>query len=758
MVTNNKFRAMPTCVAILLSILLSMTRVAAAQTDWSGEWQTHWQGGGARIELKQQGDKVTGTCALLDGRLEGVSAGSQLKGTWFEGDRSGAFEFFMGSDKNSFAGHDPTRGWWTGQRDKEAEVARAVELDSPRAAFMSFVRAADMARMGSDEAWGLACQAVEFDAASLPPSRLMAIDRVRAYFEVVDLTTFRAYAIPEVSTAPEITFSLAQPQSGVETSVTLRRNAEGKWHLVVPEDETVAADRKALLAVYGERATVAPNHRLLQNPRDTMRAFLEGMSNWDNGGSALAISTLDLSAYPESRRQLDSATAAGYLRRVLDRIGMMGLQSIPNDGSTREPYRHFEHAAGSIVIAPASNAPGAPWLFTVETIATLPDLYFATDDLPPPAVVPPGMIPETNYFRLREFVRQQLPSLLMRVGHLELWQFLGVVACFTLLVPVGRVAARVFSRGVSWIVGPGWTPPRWFLWYLTFLFVAAGMSFLPRQLGTPERLAQYATPVIGSAVILLAGSVVWYLLTLFGDIWVARASATESKGDDIAASLCIACSRIATMVGVLLGISFLLGIPTTGMIAGLGIGGLAFAYASRETLANLFGAGTLVTDRPFRTGEWIEIGDVRGSVERVGIRSTRIRTAHDSVVIVPNGKLTDSTINNLGTRRRRLIEIKVTLAEGVSAERIEAFIRGVREAMDREPMFIPANTDIGMVAISPMGAEVSIVGSIQARTDRAELEASHKLLLEITRIAQANQLSLGKWMERPSAETPAERG
>jgi hypothetical protein len=270
MATNNKFRAMPTCVAILLSILLSillfMTRVAAAQTDWSGEWQTHWQGGGARIVLKQQGDKVTGTCALLDGRLEGVSAGSQLKGTWFEGDRSGAFEFFMGSDKNSFAGHDPTRGWWTGQRDKEAEVARPVELDSPRAAFMSFVRAADMARMGSDEAWGLACQAVEFDAASLPPSRLMAIDRVRAYFEVVDLTTFRAYAIPEVSTAPEITFSLAQPQSGVETSVTLRRNAEGKWHLVVPEDETVAADRKALLA--GKRRSIGDRAR-------RRRAFME---------------------------------------------------------------------------------------------------------------------------------------------------------------------------------------------------------------------------------------------------------------------------------------------------------------------------------------------------------------------------------------------------------------------------------------------------------------------------------------------------
>jgi MscS family membrane protein len=189
------------------------------------------------------------------------------------------------------------------------------------------------------------------------------------------------------------------------------------------------------------------------------------------------------------------------------------------------------------------------------------------------------------------------------------------------------------------------------------------------------------------------------------------------------------------------------------MIAGFGIGGLAFAYASRETIANVFGAGTLVTDRPFRTGDWIDTGRVEGSVESVGIRSTRIRTAHDSIVIVPNGKLADSTINNLGTRRHRLIELKIVLTEGANAERIEGFIRGVREAMDREPMFMNENTDIGMAAMTPNGVEISISGNIQARTDRAELEASHNLLLEITKIAQANNLSLGKWMERAPAPT-----
>lgn len=736
---------------LLVTCALAITRIAAAQHEWTGAWQTNWRDGGARMVLKQQGNTVTGTYPLFGGRIEGKVIGSELEGTWFEGDRSGPFEFFMGRDGNTFTGRDRVRGWWTGQRNDAAEPSQAMDLESPRSAFVSFVVAANVARMGNNEAWGLASQAVEFDPASPPVSRLAAIDRVRAYFEVVDLTSFRTYAIPDTSAGPDITFPLEQMNTGVNLPITMHRNAERKWHVVIPSTEVVAAQRKALLAVFGNKAPNAQSHKQLQNPRDTMRTFLEGMATWNDGGRALALSTMDLSAYPELLRERDGATAAGYLRRVLNRIGLIGLQSIPHDGTSREPYKHFVHNAGAIVIAPASNAPDAPWLFTADTIGTIPDLFFATDDLPPPGSTPPGMIPETTYFKLREFVHDYLPFLLKRVQHLELWQFLSAMTCIALLLTIGRIVARTFSRVVVWLAGPNWVQPRWFQWSMAILFAAAVMIEIRPLLGLPERSGQYAAPVVGTLLNLLAGLVAWYLVTLFGNIWVARAAATERNTDDIVVSLSVACARILIVVGVVLGISHFLSIPTAGMIAGFGIGGLAFAYASRETIANVFGAGTLVTDRPFRTGDWIDTGRVQGSVESVGIRSTRIRTAHDSIVIVPNGMLADSTINNLGTRRHRLIELKIVLTEGANAERIEGFIRGVREAMDREPMFMNENTDIGMAAMTPNGVEISISGNIQARTDRAELEASHNLLLEITKIAQANNLSLGKWMERAPA-------
>jgi small-conductance mechanosensitive channel len=738
---------------LLFTILLVLTRHAAAQTEWSGAWQTNWRDGGARVVMKQQDNLVTGTYPLFDGRIEGTVLGSQLSGTWYEGNRSGPFEFFLGPDKKSFAGRDRTRGWWTGTLTIDAELTQTIDLETPRNAFVSFLVASNVASMGINEAWALAAQAVEFNPVSPPTSRLDAIDRVRGFFEVVDLTSFRTWAIPESSTAPTITFPLQQTRTGLELPIPLHRNAAGKWHVVIPPEHEVLEHRKALLAIYGAKVPTAQSYKLLQNPRDTMRAFLQGMATWDNGGRALAMSTIDLSAYPEMLRDRDGALAAGYLRRVLHRVGLVGLQSIPNDGDSKEPYGHFVHGQGSIVIAPSSNAPDAPWRFTADTVMSIPDLYFATDDLPPPTATPPGLIPSSPYFTVRAFVHDYMPFLIKRVKHLELWQFLGAVCGITLLIILGRVLARALCRHISKYTEPDWVPPRWFSWSIAILIAVVMFNRVPTMLGLPERSAQYAVPVVGTFLCMLSGLLAWYTVTLFGNILANRAALTERNTDDILVSLSLASVRILIVVGVVLGISLFLSIPAQGIIAGLGVGGLAFAYASRETIANIFGAGTLVTDRPFRTGDWIETNSVQGSVESVGIRSTRIRTAHDSVVIFPNGKLADSTINNMGTRRHRLIELKVVITEGANAERIESFIQGIHAKMDHESSFMKDRTDICMASLSPAGVEIQISGWIDTQTDRAELEASHNLLMEITRIAQANNLSLGSWMKRPSTDT-----
>ena len=108
------------------------------------------------------------------------------------------------------------------------------------------------------------------------------------------------------------------------------------------------------------------------------------------------------------------------------------------------------------------------------------------------------------------------------------------------------------------------------------------------------------------------------------------------------------------------------------IIAGLGIGGIAFALAAKDTLSNIFGSLTVLVDRPFHIGDWVVIGgETEGNVEDVGLRSTRIRTFYDSIVTVPNGQLTNVVIDNFGQRKYRRYRTNVSVEYSTPLKRLK---------------------------------------------------------------------------------------
>lgn len=122
-----------------------------------------------------------------------------------------------------------------------------------------------------------------------------------------------------------------------------------------------------------------------------------------------------------------------------------------------------------------------------------------------------------------------------------------------------------------------------------------------------------------------------------------------------------------------------------GLISGFGIGGIAIAFAAKETIANLFGSVTVLADRPFVIGDWIKTNDIEGTVESVGMRSTRIRTFYNSLVTVPNNNLTTAVIDNMGARYYRRYRTFLSVPLDTEPERIEAFCEGIRELIRRHP-------------------------------------------------------------------------
>ena len=123
----------------------------------------------------------------------------------------------------------------------------------------------------------------------------------------------------------------------------------------------------------------------------------------------------------------------------------------------------------------------------------------------------------------------------------------------------------------------------------------------------------------------------------------------------------------------------------TGFLASLGLGGLAFALAAKDTAANLFGSLVIFSDKPFDVGDWIQTPNVEGTVESIGIRSTRVRTFAKALVAVPNATLANSPITNWSRMTMRRIKMTIGLTYSTNSTQMQAILTQVRQMLQDDP-------------------------------------------------------------------------
>jgi MscS family membrane protein len=123
----------------------------------------------------------------------------------------------------------------------------------------------------------------------------------------------------------------------------------------------------------------------------------------------------------------------------------------------------------------------------------------------------------------------------------------------------------------------------------------------------------------------------------------------------------------------------------TAVLTGVGIGGLALAFAAQDTVANIFGSFMIFMDRPFKRGDWIIISGVEGDVEEIGIRSTRIRCFDKTVVSVPNKFVTNENIQNFSLRDQRRINMDIGITYDASSEQVRSAVEGIRRLISEHP-------------------------------------------------------------------------
>lgn len=193
-------------------------------------------------------------------------------------------------------------------------------------------------------------------------------------------------------------------------------------------------------------------------------------------------------------------------------------------------------------------------------------------------------------------------------------------------------------------------------------------------------------------------AITWIVLRMvdfLGLILMYRASLTESKSDDQLVPFIKEALKVVVVIFslfLILGVVFKLNIAS--LIAGLGIGGLAIALAAKESLENLLGSFTIFLDKPFVIGDLIRVGGLEGHVEKIGFRSTRIRTLEKSYVTVPNKKLVDTELDNLSLRIQRRAKFNVGLTYETSPEQFKAIISEMQSVIDAHPHTLPGETRV----------------------------------------------------------------
>ena len=335
-----------------------------------------------------------------------------------------------------------------------------------------------------------------------------------------------------------------------------------------------------------------------------------------------------------------AATRAVQLKRTLDARGLyVDVDAIPatadfttGDGVHR--WRLADLPAVEIVKL------GDRWVFSAATIKAIPTLHAET--------TPP----------LLERILAGLPDWFhARFAGIALWQVCGMLLCLLLALSLQKIVVFVLGTYVRRAAG------RLTMWADKAVsrvarpiggFVVAGVFYLVMPwLQLSVRISQI-TAVATSA---LAGfSVAWLayrLVDVLTDWLEAKAEKTTSKLDDQLIPLLRKTLKVFIAVIGTIFVLQNLHVDVGSLLAGVGLGGLAFALAAKDTVANFFGSLVVFIDKPFQIGDWVVIDGIEGLIEEVGFRTTRVRTFYQSLVTVPNAKLTGTPVDNYGARQYR---------------------------------------------------------------------------------------------------------
>jgi MscS family membrane protein len=461
-------------------------------------------------------------------------------------------------------------------------------------------------------------------------------------------------------------------------------------------------------------------------PRGSVLGFLAAARKGDH---ALAVHYLNTTLTGKA-----AETLAQQLFVVLDtRLPARLTQvSATPEGSRENPLAPDEERVGevhgpsgpiAIVMQRVKRPKAEPlWLFSTATLAAIPRAYadVSTDVTLPWA------------HRLLEW----------RIGTVRVFDWvallLGLPAFYYLTVLVNRLLSpiaaglgrRLFARAGDSLPNVLPAPVR-----LLLLSVASQWLFsrLPLSLMTRQALTNLA-------VVIAIVSLTWLVVLLNGEIERRLTLRLPPANFSGAVSLLRVGRRIVDVVIVLTGLFSVLGhfgIDVTPLLAGLGVGGIAVALAAQKTLENVIAGASLIFDQAVRVGDFLRVGTLEGTVEHIGLRSTRIRTVDRSVIRVPNGTIATMSLETLSARDKFWFHPVVGLRYETTTDQMRVVLDGIRSLLVRQPVIDGPSVRVRFKNLGAFSLDVEVFAYVLARDWPHFLEIQEDLLLRITEIVSA---------------------
>jgi len=517
----------------------------------------------------------------------------------------------------------------------------------------------------------------------------------------------------------------------------------------------------------------------LSSPRATLNTFLMTGDDylrlvrdeyWDTPSrqaaarlhemGARAERTLDLSAAPPAARFGMGRDEVIYLYEVLSRIELPPESQIPDasayadtgidkksDGKTESwTIPHTE-----ITIARVADGPRAgEFLFSPSTVARARDFYEKTRLLPYRRAVP-----VKNYAEKRDYL--SMSSWFIPPGIIEgfpgwlkhsvygqaVWKWLALAILIVVIVMVFVMVHRLARCGISDRPATAAHLCRLATPFTLLLLTPLVLDMANRELALTGRVAEDLTLMADAVAYFALAWIAWTGSMVLAEAVIALPRIPDQS---LNAHLLRLAARIVgsvAVISIIFYVSSQLGAPLYGIVAGLGVGGIAIALAAQNTIEHFIGSLNLFADRPVRVGDFCRYGEDPsldwqriGTVESIGLRSTRIRGIDNTVTTIPNGDFSKMHLVNYSLRSHSMLSGVLTLRYETTDDQLRFLLVSLRNMLLAHPRVIDEEPRVRLADFGESGLKVELRVNIKT-TDPNEFRAIREdIYLRIMKIVK----------------------